>query len=86
MPVGRTCFFRLEIPPYKSEDAFRDKLLYAIRYCHAIDADIVGRPGDAPDEMERENRERRDSRRSSQRSGSHRDEDEGDNNNEDDEE
>ena len=40
LPVGRTCFFRLEIPAYKSEDSFRDKLLYAIRFCTAIDADI----------------------------------------------
>jgi hypothetical protein len=49
--MGRTCFFRLEVPPYKSEDAFREKLLYAIRYCHAIDADIVdGRVADAPEE------------------------------------
>ena len=40
LPVGRTCFFRLEIPAYKSEDAFRDKLIYAIRFCTAIDADI----------------------------------------------
>lgn len=40
LPIGRTCFFRLEIPPYKSEESFRDKLLYAIKYCTAIDADI----------------------------------------------
>lgn len=40
LPVGRTCFFRLEVPPYKSEDVFRDKLLYAIRNCTVIDADI----------------------------------------------
>ena len=42
LPVGRTCFFRLEIPPYKNEDQFRDKLIYAITYCTAIDADIEG--------------------------------------------
>lgn len=42
LPVGRTCFFRLEIPPYKNEDAFREKLLYAIIHCTAIDADIAG--------------------------------------------
>ena len=40
LPVGRTCFFRLEIPPYKSEYVFREKLLYAIRNCTVIDADI----------------------------------------------
>lgn len=40
LPVGRTCFFRLEIPPYKNEEAFKDKLMYAIRFCTAIDADI----------------------------------------------
>ena len=40
LPVGRTCFFRLEVPLYKSEDLFREKLLYAIRNCTVIDADI----------------------------------------------
>ena len=30
----------MEIPPYKSEETFKDKLLYAIRFCTAIDADI----------------------------------------------
>jgi hypothetical protein len=59
MPVGRTCFFRLEIPPYKNEDSFRDKLLYAIRFCHAIDADIVARVSDdAPGYEREENRDR----------------------------
>jgi len=38
--VGRTCFFRLEIPPYKNEEQFKEKLLYAIKYCTAIDADF----------------------------------------------
>lgn len=42
MPIGRTCFFRLEIPSYKNEEVFKDKLLYAIKYCIAIDADIEG--------------------------------------------
>lgn len=42
LPIGRTCFFRLEIPAYKSEDAFKEKLLYAIRFCTDIDADIEG--------------------------------------------
>ncbi len=40
MPIGRTCFFRLEIPAYKSEESFKEKLLYAIRHCTAIDADF----------------------------------------------
>lgn len=40
LPVGRTCFFRLEVPHYKTEDLFREKLLYAIRNCTVIDADI----------------------------------------------
>ena len=40
LPVGRTCFFRLEIPAYKNEDTFREKLMYAIRFCTDIDADI----------------------------------------------
>lgn len=32
----------MEIPPYKSEESFKEKLLYAIRHCTAIDADIEG--------------------------------------------
>ena len=40
LPIGRTCFFRLEIPIYKNEEVFREKLLYSIRHCTAIDADI----------------------------------------------
>ena len=40
LPVGRTCFFRLEFPHYKSEEVFKEKLLYAIRNCTVIDADI----------------------------------------------
>lgn len=40
LPVGRTCFFRLEVPHYKSEEIFKEKLLYAIRNCTVIDADI----------------------------------------------
>jgi hypothetical protein len=38
--MGRTCFFRLEVPLYKTEEAFKEKLLYAIRNCTVIDADI----------------------------------------------
>jgi hypothetical protein len=35
LPVGRTCFFRLELPPYKNEEVFKDKLMYAIKYLYS---------------------------------------------------
>lgn len=39
LPIGRTCFFRLELPPYESTQLLRSKLLYSINHCKAIDAD-----------------------------------------------
>ncbi len=40
LPIGRTCFFRLELPNYAKEETLRDKLMYAIKNCMLIDADI----------------------------------------------
>ena len=50
LPVGRTCFFRLELPPYESIQQMKAKLSYSINHCRAIDADF-DRAG-APNEEE----------------------------------
>ena len=50
LPIGRTCFFRLELPPYESIQIMKSKLLYSIIHCRAIDADF-DRAG-APNEEE----------------------------------
>ncbi|RNF15904.1 transferase, partial [Trypanosoma conorhini] len=39
LPTSSTCFFTLRLPSYTSYDAMREKLLYAIRQCKAIDTD-----------------------------------------------
>lgn len=39
MPVSHTCFFQLDLPNYSGEEVMREKLLYAIRCCSAIDND-----------------------------------------------
>jgi len=50
LPIGRTCFFRIELPPYPSTTVLKSKLLYSIIHCRAIDADF-DRAG-APNEEE----------------------------------
>ncbi len=77
LPVGRTCFFRLEFPPSKSEDVFREKLLYAIKYCTAIDADIERPVGEEELAQEEErNPERRESGNEEEENGEQDDDDE----------
>eukprot|EP00656_Telonema_subtile_P032548 TRINITY_DN35775_c0_g1_i1.p1 TRINITY_DN35775_c0_g1~~TRINITY_DN35775_c0_g1_i1.p1 ORF type:complete len:106 (+),score=15.41 TRINITY_DN35775_c0_g1_i1:120-437(+) len=39
LPVSHTCFFSLELPRYSSAVVCRERLLYAITNCQAIDAD-----------------------------------------------
>ncbi|OMJ70944.1 hypothetical protein SteCoe_30969 [Stentor coeruleus] len=39
MPVSHTCFFTLDLPAYTTKEAMRQKLLYAITHCTAIDLD-----------------------------------------------
>ena len=39
MPRSHTCFFALDLPRYTSAATLREKLLYAARYCSAIDND-----------------------------------------------
>lgn len=50
LPIGRTCFFRIELPPYENSQLLKSKLLYSINHCFAIDADY-DRAG-APNEEE----------------------------------
>jgi len=51
LPVGRTCFFRLELPPYESIQQMKAKLTYSINHCRAIDADFdrAGAPNEEED-------------------------------------
>eukprot|EP00736_Rhodelphis_marinus_P011361 Rmarinus@m.18550 len=46
LPMSHTCFFSLELPAYKTKDLLRQKLLYAIHQCVAIDADFHVRDRD----------------------------------------
>lgn len=39
LPVGRTCFFRLQLPPYETVRKLKAKLMYSITHCRSIDAD-----------------------------------------------
>lgn len=39
LPVAHTCFLSLDLPRYSSKTVLREKLLYAITHCQAIDAD-----------------------------------------------
>jgi hypothetical protein len=41
-PLAHTCFFSIELPRYSSLEVMRDKLLYAIFNCEAIDGDDTG--------------------------------------------
>jgi hypothetical protein len=45
MPISHTCFFTIDIPAYTNKDSMRDKLLYAITHCQAIDLDRVASGG-----------------------------------------
>jgi len=40
-PVAHTCFFSLELPAYTSAAICRERLLYAITHCLAIDIDTT---------------------------------------------
>lgn len=41
LPLSHTCFFSIDLPPYNSYDKLREKLLYAIVNCQAIDIDFT---------------------------------------------
>jgi hypothetical protein len=40
LPISHTCFFSLELPDYSTYEVLRDKLLFAIMNCLAIDIDF----------------------------------------------
>lgn len=46
-PEAHTCFFQLDLPRYKTDEAAKSKILYAIEACGSIDTDH-----DAADEGE----------------------------------
>jgi len=39
LPIAHTCFFTIDIPRYSSEEIMREKFLYAVKFCQAIDTD-----------------------------------------------
>jgi len=39
LPTAQTCFFQLRLPPYRTKETLRDRLIYAIQHCRAIDMD-----------------------------------------------
>jgi hypothetical protein len=47
LPLSHTCFFSIELPPYSSKSIMREKLLYAITHCYAIDTDITTHANEA---------------------------------------
>ena len=53
MPLGKTCFFSMHLPPYSTIEIMEEKIIYAIENCSAIDLD--NEPGG--DEIERAMRE-----------------------------
>jgi hypothetical protein len=50
LPVAHTCFFQLDLPSYTTKEAMREKLIYAITHCTAIDLDRVANEGFGEDE------------------------------------
>jgi len=45
LPEAHTCFFTIDLPQYSSTRVMREKLLYAIHNCSAIDKDFTARGG-----------------------------------------
>lgn len=41
LPLSHTCFFSIELPQYSSKKVMKEKLLYAITHCKAIDIDVT---------------------------------------------
>ena len=39
LPISHTCFFTIDLPVYTTKEAMRNKVLYAITHCTAIDLD-----------------------------------------------
>lgn len=47
LPLSHTCFFSIELPNYSSRQILKDKLLYAITHCQAIDTDATAAANEA---------------------------------------
>jgi hypothetical protein len=46
LPLSHTCFFTIDLPPYTTKPIMREKIVYAITHCQAIDLDrVVGAEG-----------------------------------------
>jgi len=46
LPHSHTCFFTIDLPPYSTKPIMREKIVYAITHCQAIDLDrVVGAEG-----------------------------------------
>lgn len=45
LPVTHTCFFTIDLPPYNTKEVMKNKLLYAITHCTAIDLDTTPTSG-----------------------------------------
>ena len=45
LPEAHTCFFTIDLPQYSSTQVMREKILYAIHNCSAIDKDFTARGG-----------------------------------------
>jgi hypothetical protein len=39
LPISHTCFFRIDLPDYSSEEILKKRLVYAFSYCGDIDTD-----------------------------------------------
>jgi len=39
LPQSHCCFFQIDLPPYKSKEIMREKILIAIRTCGEVDTD-----------------------------------------------
>jgi E3 ubiquitin-protein ligase HERC2 len=39
LPISHTCFFRIDLPEYSSEEILKQRLVYAFTFCGDIDAD-----------------------------------------------
>lgn len=47
LPTAHTCFFELILPAYSSRQILRERLLFAIKHCVAIDTDFLATQADA---------------------------------------
>jgi len=39
LPISHTCFFRIDLPEYSTDEILKKRLVYAFTFCGDIDAD-----------------------------------------------